>query len=63
MRTTQQQLMMMGLTAVAIIAGSAAVSAFEILGIEIPELKPVSVERTPGFPLLHSEPKHLLGIN
>lgn len=44
-------------------ATTATISALEILGFELPELTPVTVEREPGMPLLHSEPKHLLGIN
>lgn len=34
----------------------------EILGIKLPEIERLNLERTPGIPLLHSEPVHLLGI-
>lgn len=55
MRTTQLIL--------AALASLSLTSALEILGLQIPELTHLNLERTPGMPLLHSDPKHLLGIN
>ena len=47
----------------AALASLSLTTAIEILGFQIPELTHLNVERTPGMPLLHSEPNHLLGIN
>ena len=47
----------------AALASLSLTSAHEILGLQIPELTHLNVERAPGMPLLHSDPKHLLGIN
>jgi len=47
----------------AALASLSLTTALEILGLQIPELTHLNVERTPGMPLLHDEPKHLLGIN
>ena len=55
MKSTQLLLMA---TAFAVIGN---VSGFEIFGIKFPEVQQLNVERTPGMPLLDSEPKHLLG--
>jgi hypothetical protein len=45
----------------ALAMASMQTTAIEIFGVEIPQLEKVNVEREPGMPLLHSEPKHLLG--
>ena len=47
----------------AALASLSLTSALEILGLQIPELTHLNVEITPGMPLLHSDPKQLLGIN
>ena len=38
-------------------------SSLELLGLQLPDFTHLNVERTPGMPLVHSEPKHLLGMN
>ena len=50
------------LVAVAAAAIAVGTSALEILGVKVPELQKVNVERSPGMPLLHTEAKHLLGM-